>query len=775
MAKIDFNVASKKQEFEKGVKSNIENSLIGEFGQQKVDITKAGMLNPNLVLTHIIDKNGHHTIRYKRRDVSPGVGERHHHVKPGDKVYLNGEELEVLGVKEHGYLKVKDKHGRVFDRSIKKLQFRHPDGSGMVRMSGETDSRKVISGAELPEPESVPETTSREQEVSDVGLDYEVYGTPKERMEDWVDLIEGFANDESKNLVVAYGTGGVGKTYNVMKNDVIKEGLANGSIVKFTGGTTPAGFLEMLYNNRDKKIILDDFDMVFNDPKMLNVLSVLSRSDEERIVTKPTSSSDSGDVPPAFEFTGKIMVISNIDIEDEAKSGNNAGYFEAILANSGKVNLKMTKKETWDLINNYILHKDGKVNHDLKFRDSIGQEIEATDEDREELSQFFKNNWENMIELSGRTLAKANAIQQFYKQKGADWQEKAKKILLKGGGEGDSVDERFLNFNDSIDMIGEGLMKSAIIVDKNANKIVERLKAKGFKKTAINGGWELQKQSDPDYLPGNSEETFVTDMFHVVTSQMTEKAFYETLWKHNGKVIIFDKSAKNILKSDLGQGLMKGALDTSGDGDVAWLSKTDTGKYPVPKQEEGEDHDSYATRLRGEGFKFEQSDNGRVDRTTISHPYDLSKNFKFKGRCIFITDSKDDAAQPIQSRSMIADINTNPKEFIQLAERVAQERERLGKQFSHILRDATIDEYKTAINILKNNIGKINERNFDEEGIQTVMTIVRKKKHLLKTEEGMKELNKRVVRALGVNEVKKSLDYNSEDLIVKAFLNLIEI
>lgn len=745
-----------------------------------VDIEKARPKNPNLVLTHIIDKNGHHRIVWRSPEDIANQGEKKlkQEVKPGDKVTYGDETHTVHKVQKNGYVTLVSPNGTKHDKSLKKIGFHNPKtgeaGSGKFYHDEETTE----GSAPRPQVTSAPAAGSSATNPNidpekEAGLDYELFGSPEERMQDWVDIIDDFANDTSKNLVIAYGTGGVGKTYNVLQNEKIKRGLETGEYVKVTGGTTPAGFFEMLYENRDKKIILDDFDMVYNDPQMLGLLATISRSNEERILKYPGSSAGSGDIPDKFEFTGKIMSISNIDLESNAEGGGiNKHKYEELLTNSNKVNLYMTKKETWDLINEYILHRNGEVNLGLKFRNAYGNEIEATVEDRKELAEYFTKNWKDMRELSGRTLTKANAIQQYYKEKGEDWTKKADQMLLNSTeGNRADVEQRFKDFNDSIDMIARGDLKSAVIADVNSNKIQEILKEKGFKKTAKNDiGFNLQRQMQPDYVP-REDEKFATEMYEVVDgANITDKALYETLWKHNGKVIIFDGTADKFLKSDIGQGLLKGALDTSGDGQLTWLSKSNMGKYPVPKKQQGMDDMQYMSQLKEEGFSFETDDNGRIDPKTISHPNDLPDRFEFKGRCIFVTNDTANAPQPIQSRSVLADVQVNTKEFVKMADIIANHREQTGNSFSYVFKEATPDEYRQAVNFLRENEGKIHSRHFSEEGVQTIIGKFR-------NESGrgrdMEVVNAKLRRQLQKGEIDSDLDtYPSVD-IYKAFNNLI--
>jgi hypothetical protein len=754
-----------------------KNSLKKSFGSSSNDLEKARPRNPNLVLTHIVDKNGIHRIVWKSPEDLKKMHESKKIQEPvsaGHKVTLDGEKHTVHRVKKDGYITVIGEDGRKRDKSIKKLKFNHPTTD--EENSGKFHHDPATTEGAPPAAERTASPVGAAAVDAEVGLDYEQFGSPAERMEDWVDMIDNFANDESKNLTIAYGTGGVGKTYNVLQNKKITDGLESGEYVKVTGGTTAAGFFEMLYKNKDKKIILDDFDMVYNDPAMLNLLATVSRSSEHRVITYPGSSSGQGDMPSRFEFTGKIMSISNIDIET-AGSERTKQKFGELIQNSNKVNLKMTKKETWDLIDEHILHRNGEVNTGLKFQDAYGSEVVATQADREDMADYLKNNWKETKELSGRTLSKCNAIQQYYKAKGEDWRPKADQLLLQGKDEGIGVRERFQDFNDAVDMVGKGLMKSAVVSAVNANNVEEALKSQGLKRMPTNSkGYHLQEQMSPNYIP-RDDETFATDMYHVIQTEITDKSLYEQLWEHNGKVLVFDQSADKVLKSDIGQGLMKGALDTSGSGEMTWLTKGKQGRYPVPAKQEGQEDMEYANQLKTEGFSFELQENGRVDPKTVTHPFDLPDRFEFKGRCIFVTGDTANAPQPIQSRSAIANINVNPDEFITIAGDIAENRAKLGNTFSHIHKDVTEKEYKRAITFLEDNKGKISDVHYSEEGAQGIIGEYRTNTARYTNEKTGKvdydALHKRMRRRFQKGISSESLGNTLSVDMYKAFSNLI--
>jgi hypothetical protein len=730
--------------------------------EKAADLSHGGKLVPKFILVH--GAHGiHKRLTWVKKDE---VTDEHLHVKEGDVALYNGEEHTIVGVKDDGYVKLKDQTGRRHDKSPNKLVFPHDgEGSAPITPEGEVkpSEKKVVS------------------DEDEGGLDYDIYGSPAERMIEWEKMVSNFADDKSLRLSIASGSGGVGKTFTVLQNTKIKEGLENGDVVKFTGGTTPGGFFEMLYNNKDKKIILDDFDMVFDDPAMLNILTSISSNTGSVTLTNPKSGNvhekTSDGVPPRFDFDGSVMLISNVNLDKQAeKHGPKAENFQRILTNSDNLNLRLTKKETWDLLNDKILHDGrkmingienpnyGKINSSLKFQDALGNKVEVTDEEKESIANYFAKNWRNLEELSGRTLTKCNAIRDFFSKKGMKWEVEADKILLKDKPEM-SIVENFDSFYNSLDMVTGNQVKCAVVADTNANNVTTYLKQKGMQNS--HEVCTLQKQQNLEYEPEDGEEP-VSNQYVVISSAgggLTEKSLYETLFKHNFKTIVFDNSADKVLESNLGQGLLKGALDTSGDGEVAWLTSVNTGRYkPDFKPSDFEDNGAYGDALRQGGWKYEtDEESGKVDPKSITHPNDLPEKFQFKGKCVFITSSLDNAPQPIQSRSMLANIKETPDTFIERSKYLINKREQLGIGFTNLKgQNYTYSEYKDALNFMAKNIDKIKNSYKNEEGVIKCM-------HFFRSENGNEE---NVVKKL-----MKSLDSGSLFIvdvdIEKAFNSLI--
>lgn len=117
--------------------------------------------------------------------------------------------------------------------------------------------------------------------------------------------------------LVVTGGAGTGKTH-LVKQTLSDMGLEESTdFVHFKGRATPAGLFITLYENSDKIIVLDDCDSVFKDDDAVNILKGALDSYDSRKISYITSKSlkdtYGAEIPRHFEFTGRVIFISNID------------------------------------------------------------------------------------------------------------------------------------------------------------------------------------------------------------------------------------------------------------------------------------------------------------------------------------------------------------------------------------------------------------------------------------------------------------------------------
>ena len=135
--------------------------------------------------------------------------------------------------------------------------------------------------------------------------------------------------------LIVTGEGGLGKTHTV--TETIKElNLDDNDWVTFKGYSTARGLYNTLFDHNGKLIVFDDCDSVLEDKVALNILKSALDSYETRQITWMAKMTKSDEYPNQFNFTGRVIFISN---KDRSKIDG------AILSRSLTVDLSMTPQE----------------------------------------------------------------------------------------------------------------------------------------------------------------------------------------------------------------------------------------------------------------------------------------------------------------------------------------------------------------------------------------------------------------------------------------------
>jgi hypothetical protein len=124
----------------------------------------------------------------------------------------------------------------------------------------------------------------------------------------------------SNGLFVS-GPGGIGKTYRITETLRMMSLQEGSDYIKITGYSTPAGLYKTLCENSDKLIIFDDCDNITRDPVGLNLLKAVL---DTLPVRQVCWSSVLENLPTSFVFTGRVIFISNMDVEKITNSSLNA-------------------------------------------------------------------------------------------------------------------------------------------------------------------------------------------------------------------------------------------------------------------------------------------------------------------------------------------------------------------------------------------------------------------------------------------------------------------
>jgi hypothetical protein len=141
-------------------------------------------------------------------------------------------------------------------------------------------------------------------------------------------------NNTTPSILVV-GSGGLGKTHSVTST-IQDNNLEEKDYIFIKGYSTARGLYNTLYDNNGKLIIFDDCDSVLEDRVAVNILKSALDSYETRTITWSARMNKADVYPQAFNFTGRIIFISN---KDKAKIDG------AILSRSLTVDLSMTPDE----------------------------------------------------------------------------------------------------------------------------------------------------------------------------------------------------------------------------------------------------------------------------------------------------------------------------------------------------------------------------------------------------------------------------------------------
>jgi hypothetical protein len=190
---------------------------------------------------------------------------------------------------------------------------------------------------------------------------------------------------------VITGEGGLGKTYTVTKTleangykDI--SDLADfqvGSVVNtrkcFTtvkGYSTAKGLYRTLFENNKSVIVFDDCDAVLKDPIALNLLKGALDSYGKRIISWNADMKDD-DLPRSFEFTGRVIFISNMD-QDRID--------QAIRSRSMMIDLSMSLDQKIDRMEFIAKSEEFMPEYDAKIKSDALALIRSIKDDCKEIS-----------------------------------------------------------------------------------------------------------------------------------------------------------------------------------------------------------------------------------------------------------------------------------------------------------------------------------------------------------------------------------------------------
>jgi hypothetical protein len=180
----------------------------------------------------------------------------------------------------------------------------------------------------------------------------------------------------SANAIFVSGKGGVGKTHTTEKI-LASMGLRDGNgYFKNTGSASAAGMYSLLFRYKNSIIFFDDSDDALKDQESRNLLKAATDTKKIRklvwnkmgknVVDSEDMTDeeilDQGLIPRFFEFTGKVIFISNLDLDKLDPDG-------ALRTRAFIVNIDPTEMEIYDFME--------KIVGDIELEDGLSLDLKA--------------------------------------------------------------------------------------------------------------------------------------------------------------------------------------------------------------------------------------------------------------------------------------------------------------------------------------------------------------------------------------------------------------
>lgn len=152
-----------------------------------------------------------------------------------------------------------------------------------------------------------------------------------------------------KSMIVT-GASGIGKTYNLQKRLEEAHQYAECNFDMLNSKCTTVGLYKALYKSRNISsiLLLDDVD-VFSNEDTINILKAALDSNSKRIITYQSASTElrKCGIPNEFEFKGKVIFITNRDLNKMRLSNSNlVPHIEALMTRSIFIDLEIHDNES---------------------------------------------------------------------------------------------------------------------------------------------------------------------------------------------------------------------------------------------------------------------------------------------------------------------------------------------------------------------------------------------------------------------------------------------
>lgn len=247
----------------------------------------------------------------------------------------------------------------------------------------------------------------------------------KKKFDKYKFLLDQMIDDRNVRSAIIYGTGGVGKSFTALDSEQGKLaqygkvgydadlGLESGEYdyVKVGGNISAIGMYKLMYKNKDKLIVFDDCDNMWDDPQMANMLKTALDTTGDRVVTWEKQIVGNEGTPNSFKFTGQCLFISNLSREKLGK------YAKPLLESRCiSLDMSLSMDQTLDMLD--------EIKDKMKIKDNDGNELTVSQSDRADIVKMLRElkNELPIERVNGRTLYNLAILRQSLLKRGIkDW------------------------------------------------------------------------------------------------------------------------------------------------------------------------------------------------------------------------------------------------------------------------------------------------------------------------------------------------------------------
>lgn len=419
-------------------------NLLQTYGVEIVKSTRVGLVPKKVQVTRK-DGSTYYAIRFVSSDTGKANRVVHPKWKHEDDISGDSEEAKISTV-VNSDMSANDKVRHLASLGIydKKTladlsEHKYPaDISSLLKKEGNINSKEFDNPNDiLPEvkdpsnPNDLEKEDTQRQAISDIQsklgdsaafkaqellreqLMKKYNVTVKDKWNSYESRLNRLIVDGFPKAVMAYGTGGVGKTYTFEKLSEhhklieydpemdMSKGSDEYDFVKIGGKIGSREMQRAMYEHRNKLIVFDDCDSMWNDDGLINVLkNTLDTSGSGKCQWAqrlPETSKGAGDdVPSSFRFEGRMLFITNLS----KKQLNETGAAPIAESRASSIDLTMNMEQTLERLEEILPY--------TSIKDYKGNKLQLTEEDKKAGIAALKEiaEYARVEQLNTRTLGK---------------------------------------------------------------------------------------------------------------------------------------------------------------------------------------------------------------------------------------------------------------------------------------------------------------------------------------------------------------------------------